>query len=64
MMMMIMSTTCFGQYYLWPSSGWVQLSEKTTQYIKRYDIMLYIVEFSPIIVSNLMMAKISIGRNM
>jgi len=27
-----MSTTCFGQYYFWPSSGWIQLSEKTTQY--------------------------------
>jgi len=24
-----MSTTCFGQYYFWPSSGWIQLSEKT-----------------------------------
>ena len=27
-----MSTTCFGQYYFCPSSGWIQLSEKTTQY--------------------------------
>jgi len=27
-----MSTTSFGQYYFWPSSGWIQLSEKTTQY--------------------------------
>ena len=26
-----MSTTCFGQYYFWPSSGSIQLSEKTTQ---------------------------------
>jgi len=27
-----MSTACFGQYYFWPSSGSIQLSEKTTQY--------------------------------
>ena len=27
-----MSTTCFGQCYFWPSSGWIKLSEKTTQY--------------------------------
>jgi len=27
-----MSTTCFGQYYFWPSSGWIQQPEKTTQY--------------------------------
>ena len=33
-----MSTTCFGQYYFWPSSGWTQLSEKTTQYIIWYSI--------------------------
>ena len=26
-------TTCFGQYYFWPSSGWIQLLEKTTRYI-------------------------------
>ena len=26
------STTCSGQYYFWPSSDQVQLSEKTTQY--------------------------------
>jgi len=25
-----MSTICFGQYCFWPSSGWIQLSEKTT----------------------------------
>jgi len=23
----------FGQYCFWPASGWIQLSEKTTQYI-------------------------------
>jgi len=34
------STTCFGQYYFWPSSGWIQLSEKTTQYIIRYSITI------------------------
>jgi len=28
-----MSITCFDQYYFRPSSGWIQLSEKTTQYI-------------------------------
>ena len=27
-----MSTEYFGQYYFWPSSGWIQWSEKTTQY--------------------------------
>jgi len=32
------STTCIGQYYFWPSSGWIQLSEKTTQYIIRYSM--------------------------
>ena len=26
-----MSTTCFGQCCFWPSSGWIQLSKKTTQ---------------------------------
>jgi len=36
-----MSTTCFGQYYFWPSSGWIQLSEKTTQYIIWYSITIY-----------------------
>ena len=35
-----MSTTCFGQYYVWPSSGWIQLSEKTTQYITWYSITI------------------------
>ena len=24
-----MLTTCFGQYYFWPSSGWIKLPEKT-----------------------------------
>jgi len=28
-----MSTTCFGQYQFWPSLDWMQLLEKTTQYI-------------------------------
>jgi len=28
-----MSTTWFDQYYFWPLSGWIQLSEKTTQYV-------------------------------
>ena len=28
-----MLTTCFGQYYFWLTSVWIQLSEKTTQYI-------------------------------
>jgi len=28
----IVSTTYFGQYYFWPSSGWIQLPEKTAQY--------------------------------
>jgi len=28
----ITSTTCFGRYYFWSSSGWIQLSEKATQY--------------------------------
>jgi len=32
-----MSTTCFGKYYFWPSSGCTQLSEKTTQYIIWYS---------------------------
>jgi len=32
-----MSTTCFDQYYFWPSSGWRQLSEKTTHYIIWYS---------------------------
>jgi len=27
------STTCSGQYYFWPLLGWIQLSEKSTQYI-------------------------------
>jgi len=35
-----MSTTCFGQYYFWPSSGWIQLSEKTTQCIIWYSITI------------------------
>ena len=34
------STTCFGQYYFWPSSGWIKLSEKTTQYIIWYSITI------------------------
>ena len=34
-----MSTTCFGQYYFWPSSGWIQLLEKTTQYVIWYSII-------------------------
>jgi hypothetical protein len=28
-----MSTTCFDQYYFWPSSGWIQFAKKTIQYI-------------------------------
>jgi hypothetical protein len=28
------------KYYFWPSSGWIQLSEKTTQYIKGYSITI------------------------
>ena len=35
-----MSTTCFGQHHFWPSSGWIQLSEKTTQYIIWYGITI------------------------
>jgi len=35
-----MSTACFGQYYFWPSSGWIQLSEKTTQYVIWYSIII------------------------
>jgi len=35
-----MSTTCFGQYHFWSSSGWIQLSEKTTQYIIWYSIAI------------------------
>jgi len=35
-----MSTTCFGQYYFLPS-GWIQLSEKTTQYIYIYIYIYY-----------------------
>jgi len=35
-----MSTTCFGQYYFWPSSGWMKLSEKTTRYIIWYSITI------------------------
>jgi len=35
-----MSTTYFGQHYFWPSSGWIQLSEKITQYIVRYSITI------------------------
>ena len=31
------STTCFSQHYFWLSSGWIQLSEKTTQYMKWYS---------------------------
>jgi len=34
------STTCFGQYYFWPSSCWIQLSEETTQYIIWYSITI------------------------
>jgi len=34
------STTCFGQYYFWPSLGCIQLSEKTTQYIIRYGVTI------------------------
>ena len=29
-----------GQYCFWPSSGWIQLSEKTTQCIIRYSITI------------------------
>ena len=46
-----MSTTCFGQYYVWPSSGWIQLSEKNefsspSTYTKTdgYNVS-YIVQF-------------------
>ena len=35
-----MSTTCFGQYYFWSSSGWIQLSEKITQYIVLYSVTI------------------------
>ena len=28
-----MSTICFGQYNFWPSSGWIELSEETAQYV-------------------------------
>ena len=35
-----MSTACFGQYYFWLSSAWIQLSEKTTQYIIWYSITI------------------------
>jgi len=34
------STTCFGQYYFWPSSDWIQLLEKTTLYIIGYSITI------------------------
>jgi len=37
-----MSTTCFGQYYYWPSSSWIQLSEKTAQYIIWYSITIIV----------------------
>jgi len=35
-----MPTTCFGQYYFWPSSGWIQLSEKTTQYTGLFEMIV------------------------
>jgi len=47
-----MSITCFGQYYFWPTSGWIQLSEKTTQYNMTQTLMvilyriIYCVVFS------------------
>jgi len=34
------TTTCFGGYYFWPSSGWIRLSDKTTQYIIWYSITI------------------------
>jgi len=35
-----MSTTCFGQYYFWPSSGWIHLSERTTQYTVLFEMIV------------------------
>jgi len=40
-----MSTTCFGQHYFWSSSGLIQLSEKTTQYIIWYSIIIIKVKW-------------------
>jgi len=34
-----MSTTCFGKHYFLPSSGWIQLSEKTTQYTGLFEMI-------------------------
>ena len=35
-----MPTTCFDQYYFWPSSAWIQLSEKTTQYTGLFEMIV------------------------
>jgi len=35
-----MPTTYFGQYYFWPSSGWIKLSEKNAQYIIWYSMTI------------------------
>ena len=35
-----MLSTSFGQYYFWPSSCWIQLSEKTTLYTTWYSIAI------------------------
>jgi len=34
-----MSTACFGQYYFWPSSGWIQLSETSSNNGELYEII-------------------------
>ena len=37
-----MSATCFGQYYFWPSSGWIQLWENPEAYQKlRMEVRKY-----------------------
>ena len=32
-----LSITCFSQYIFWPSLSWIQLLEKTTQYMIQYN---------------------------